>query len=330
MLTWETDKAEVAARLRDDPRAFRIILKTKDETDFLKDWVSHHRRIVGDEGLVIFDNGSTAPEVLEYYSSIADRVLVVGYAAYVNSLHRPQEMPELYAALRASTRYFTFIDTDEFLYWFTETGECLSGRGLLANLLAKEELVIPGLWLDNVEGFRTRLWLNEQRRPLLAAVRSGKPVLSAELHWDGMSNHNFHLPEAVWDGCGTGNMVVAHMSRLYPRQRIRANMAKLRADRFMEDGLTLEAVITCELEGLAPSARQYVREIQTLVRAPFPVGDMGSVLRSGSVEIRDGRVVFPNPQEEGLFRAFLESPNRLLRTVLQPVRPLMTGQPVPV
>lgn len=321
MLNWETDKAEVVARLRDEARDFRIILKTKDETDFLKDWVAHHRRIVGDEGLVIFDNGSTAPEVLNYYASIADRILIVRFAGYVNSIHRPQEMPELYGALRASTRYFTFIDTDEFLYWFTESGECLSGKGFLAHLLAREERVIPGLWLDNVEGFRTRVWLNEQRRPLLGALRSGKPVLSAGLHWDGMSNHNFHLPEDVWDGCQTGNIVVAHMSRLFPAQRIRANMSKLKADRFLGEGLTLEAVMACDTGSLVGSARQYVREIQSLVRVPFVPGDLSKPLRSGSVEIKDGRVIFPNAHEESLFRAFMFNPEPLIRAVLQPMRP---------
>lgn len=326
MLTWEQDKAEVAARLRDEAREFRIILKTKDETDFLKDWVTHHWRIVGDEGLVIFDNGSTAPEVLDYYDSIADRVLIVRFAGYVNSLHRPEEMPELYAALRESTRYFTFIDTDEFLYWVTESGECLSGKGFLTHLQAREERVIPGLWLDNVEGFRTRLWLNEQRRPLLAALRSGKPVLSGAVQWNGMSNHNFQLPEEVWDGCGTGNIVVAHMSRLFPGQRIRANMAKLKADRFMEGHLTLEAVMACETGNLVGSARQYVREIQTLVRSPFPPGDLATPLRSGSAEIRDGRLVFANPHEASLFNAFLYNPEPLIRAVLQPLRPLADSQ----
>lgn len=322
MLIWESQKAEIAARLRRDPKDFRIILKTKDETDFLKDWVTHHRRIVGDDGLVIFDNGSSAPEVLDYYASIDDRVLVVSFSGYVNSLHRPSLMPELYSALRDSTRYFTFIDTDEFLYWFTGTGQCLSGKGFLSNLLARDESVIPGLWLDNVDGYRTRLWLNEQRRPLLAAVRSGKPVLSASFQWEGMSNHNFHLPEEVWSGCRTANVVVAHMSRLIPRQRIRANMAKLQADRFMSGNFTLEDLMACEPSQLTGSARQYVREIQSLVRAPIGEADPTAPLKPGSVELRDGNVVFPNTQEENLFRAFLSNPNIMIRAALQVLRPV--------
>lgn len=316
MLDWEKDRAEVLSRIAANGADFKIILKTKDETHFLKDWVVHHRRIAGEAGLVIFDNGSTHPEVLDYYKTLGDRILVVHFSNYMNDLHRPFLMPGLYEALRASSRWFTFIDSDEFLYWVSPGGECLSGRGFMVNLLASEEQVIPGLWLDNVAGYRDRLWLSERQNHLDAALRSGKPVMSSGVVWDGMSNHNFHLPAAMWMGCQTGNIVVAHLRRLYPQQRIKANMAKLRSDKVIGADTPVEAVLAMALPGLTSSTRHYVREIQELTRNPFGVPDPEAVLAREHMLIRDGRVHFAHAAEEDSFTEFLMNPGPRIRAVL--------------
>ena len=69
LLDWSSAQQQICALIAAHRSQMKIVLKTKDDIFFLPRWVEHHRKIVGEKSLVIFDNGSTNPAVLDFYAA---------------------------------------------------------------------------------------------------------------------------------------------------------------------------------------------------------------------------------------------------------------------
>src|SRR4051812_33855099 len=96
---WSAEKSKICARLRGKKSQLKIVLKTKDESFFLRRWISHHAQIVGADNLVIFDNGSEDPDVLATYEEFRGRIEIVRFDDFHNNLHRVEQYQDLYDAL---------------------------------------------------------------------------------------------------------------------------------------------------------------------------------------------------------------------------------------
>ena len=102
----------------------------------------------------------------------------------------------------------------------------------------------------------------------------------------------------------------------YPSQRIKANIAKLRSDRFLDPDATLQDVLALDIADLSGTTRQYVREIQSLAHKPVAPGDPAAPLPRGSVQIDAGKLVFPDTAARDAFNGFLADPAPLIRSIL--------------
>lgn len=316
ILDWKTDKSSVVDKIQQTPVGLRICLKTKDETHFLEKWLEHHRNIVGDDGLIIFDNGTEDPGVLNFYERISGSILVVRFEGMMNNLHRPKFYPELYKALAKSSRYYAFIDTDEFLHWIEPGGDVISDAGVVDRIAACTDPVIPGFWLNNVRGYHDRFWISPKHDHFASGLRSGKPVVSSGVELRDMSNHNRHIPAEHWMSCGTGNVVLTHLKNLYPGQRVKANLMKLRAYNFMQGAFDINDILSIEISDLPPDHRILVREIQELSGIEAFDADPSAPLLSGHVWMRDGRLVFGDPTVQQQFLDYLGSPQKAIAAIL--------------
>src|SRR5437870_5753461 len=113
-IRWDTHR-DACCRSIARHATLKILLKTKDDPFLLERWILHHRKIVGPNNLVIFDNMSTHPDVARIYDKYRDTVQIIQYPAFYDSLHDVSACRALYDTLRDATRFFIFLDTDEFL-----------------------------------------------------------------------------------------------------------------------------------------------------------------------------------------------------------------------
>jgi hypothetical protein len=294
----------------------RICLKTKDDTHFWEEWLGHHRDIIGDAGLIVFDNVTEDPGVLDLCERISDSVLIVRFEGMMNNLHRPQFYPELYRALAQSSRCYTFIDTNEFLYWIEPGGDVVSGARVGDRIAACSDPVIPGFWFNNVRGYRDRFWISPKRNHFASGIRSGKPVVSSSVELRDMSNHNRHIPPECWMGCGTGNVVLAHLKNLYPDQRVKVNLMKLRAFNFMRGVFDIGDILSVDLSGLSPDHHILVREIQEFSGIEAFDADPSAPLPPGHVWMRGGKLVFGDSTVQQQFLDYIGSPQGVIAAVL--------------
>lgn len=118
---WGKYRTKICERIADENSLMKIVIKTKDDSHLLERWINHHRAIVGDKGIIVFDNMSSRPGVFEIYSKYPD-ILVVQYDGFCDIIHLQTVFKDLYEALRRSCNWYAFIDTDEFLVKISAEG----------------------------------------------------------------------------------------------------------------------------------------------------------------------------------------------------------------
>ncbi len=322
-LSWETDAEAIGAEIRARRAPFKIVLKTRNEVLLLRKWVEHHRRICGPHGLVIFDNGSTHPEVLAYLDEIAGEIAVYRYTLMHNFIHnRSKRFRPLYDALRASSDHHLFLDTDEFLYWAEEDGGYGDDAAVAARIVASGQHIIPGIWAHNQPGQDRHLRLSFRKGRLQAGIRGGKPVVSSALELEGVICHNSHVPIEHFRGGTVGNVIIAHLRNYSAQQRIAANVEKIssynRANRILhqfgltDDVLTLDQVLTVNGRQLGPgNARGYLAEIRALLAGDTEAA-ADAAGRVPAVVFEDGRMAFENDRERREILGFLRDPADVL------------------
>ncbi len=196
MLDWNQDEREVCARIVQRPAVLKILLKTKNDPFFLGRWIEHHLSIAGPGNIIIFDNGSSNPDVFDIYKRFCGLIEVVNFSGYHNSLHYTSRVPALYEALGCSSQFFTFLDTDEFLVLFEDNFFYNDQRILETLSGAKDIDVIPATWLYNTDWSATRFICARDR--LLSGLTWGKPILRSQARLNDFINHNIQLDKALY------------------------------------------------------------------------------------------------------------------------------------
>jgi hypothetical protein len=317
---WADHKEEICARIRKNRALLKIVLKTKDEVDFLRRWIDYHSNIVGPENLIIFDNGSTDPAVHDVYRQIADKTLVVKFSGFHNMMHRVHAFPELYASLQQSSSYFCFLDTDEFLIWAWPDGAFASDSKILSELdTASRSDVLPTLWLENVEGYDDRFWFDAEQNHLKTGLKGGKPIISSAANISGLINHNFQVSPDLFASSQTANFVVLHLKRLFPRQRIRINIQKLRQYHVLSDSEDVEKVLAMDPDKMQNgNPKTWVREIQRMWGKTEVTPDRDAPVRRGQLKLSrdESRISFFDSEQHKLFSDYLNDPSPLIKQVL--------------
>lgn len=223
-LDWDRDPRAVCDRVREVRSRLKLVIKVKDDAAFLEKWVDYHSRMVGPESIIILDNRSTDERMADLYGRLDAATPVISFGGHHNKVHRVHEFTGFYDALRSSTEYYAFLDADEFLRWVEPNGRAVSGPAVVEQIAQSNLPVIPGLWTENVFGYEHRFKSSSVRG---IGPTHGKPVIASTTAVEGLINHNFQLPDALYRDRIQFSCLILHMKNLSAEQRIRANMRKL-------------------------------------------------------------------------------------------------------
>ena len=265
---WDTEEADPFSEAIAQPAALKIILKTKDDPWFLREWYSHHAAIVGPENLIIFDNRSTDPEVLAFYQEVAHDISIFRNPFGVNHIHNVQKCSALYDTLRRTSQICAFLDTDERLMLLEDDSSFVPPSDLAIKLLERlgpEADYAPTLWLGNAFRSRKHFKLSSEL-DLENALKWGKPVMVSSRIPQSFVNHNCQIAEAIGKVSPPVGLVLLHLSKLYPDQRISGNLRKLESYGFIEPGTSIDAALECDTTRIKKGDPTYwINEIRTLL-----------------------------------------------------------------
>lgn len=277
---WDRDKNLVCGQILNRSAPIKILLKTKNEPDRLKDWLCHHSMLVGAENLIIFDNMSTNIAVFELYKNFASTSIVVQFGGFQDRIHHTGYFKDLYDALRKSCDYFIFLDTDEYLALYdgkdTFCFDSMSITSFLNN--HNSTLVFPGTWLQNLKGFKDRFMLQGRPGPLKGGLAWGKPLISSRCNVSGIILHNKQLKSFISLSTLITNFFVLHRSKVSSSDRIRANLEKLISFGLLKPTDGLDEFLKIDIEQIPEGQRRYCIEIQAILSegGDTPTSTVGS------------------------------------------------------
>ena len=297
LLRWPADAAAIRERIAGTRADLKIILKTRNERELLERWILHHLPIAGPQGLVIFDNGSSDPDVLAVYARYGHVVQIFGWDLNHNRIHNATFLRPLYEAIRGSCRYYAFLDTDEFAFW--TDGVRLDAAGLATRLANDDGQIYPGMWWEHCPG-ATGVYMPK------VDLAWGKPLVGVAIDLEGRINHNVQLVQANPGLRLRGGFVVCHHWLDDRERRIRVNIDKCVAYGWVAGVEDIDAIIASDrIEDLSGHFRLWVRQIARLRTVEQePVDRLGP--KAVAVE-PDGRLRFGSPEIEHALRDFAGS-----------------------
>ncbi|MGI0013910.1 MAG: hypothetical protein ACREBU_10790 [Nitrososphaera sp.] len=318
LLDWSRSKSEICSKIEKTPGRLKIILKTKDDSLMLRDWIEHHQGIAGDENLIIFDNGSTGGDVETIYCGCSPRISVFRYGGFHNSIHYVDRFPELYKTLANSCDYFVFLDTDEFLVWIENDAVVTDPRVVGLIEVHSDVHVFPATWLQNVGGCKDRFWLGSGPEGLAGGLKWGKPIISSKVPVFGLIGHNIQLDKSFYSERILTNCFVLHKSRFSPRQRIEANLKKLIARGVIRTQSAVDLLLDGHIERFeAVSVRMYVQEIRELWNLRDLASPRTPTQPDGSIEIAlDGSITYSRQDLREELSSFIAEGEERARVML--------------
>lgn len=306
---WDDDPSSLSVAIGSTFSTLKVVLKVKDEVHYLRKWIDHYRDMVGLSGIVILDNMSTLPEVSDIYSEYGKELTVIRFKGFHNRVHRVDQFPDLYGALRRSCRYYTFLDCDEFLIHIDGSYRVASGPDAVSKIIDTATGVLPGAWLENVAGYDDRFWWDLAQNHPSSNLRSGKPIISAEVAVEGMINHNRQLGLENFDTSVSTQLFILHLKRLSNDQRIAANINKLHAYNAFGTTLNLDDILLLDFEKFPAGNKQnWIKEIQVLSAKEIVVGDVEAPLSQGTVRIVNDRIIFSSIEQQKRFDQYIRYP----------------------
>lgn len=242
LISWTTSHDETCENIRKNKSTLKIILKTKNDPYLINGWIEHHKKIVGNDNIIIFDNCSSNPEVLKTYEKYRKEIIIVKFDGFHNDLHDTRKYPELYCALRDSCTFFTFLDTDERLILIDEE-KYYTDKKIVEFLEKNRSLdIIPGTWLNNIKASEKIFFLGNSLNDLENGLTWGKPLVNTKTQIEGFINHNIHTAQHI-SAHTPKNIFILHLTKLNPKQRIQANINKLIARGFATPSDSIESII---------------------------------------------------------------------------------------
>ncbi len=324
ILNWDTSSEEVCRKIQREHSDFKIVTKTKNERHLLSSWIEHHSGLVGLKNLIIFDNCSTDKDVLALLEEVSDEAVVVKFSGFHNRIHRSAEFSKLYAALSCSSEYFCLIDSDERLVWVENASKLANSADFMHHLKNSNPgspRVLPGLWVENLWLSHTRFRLYENQTPWPSGLTVGKPILMTSANLPTMVCHNFQLDLDSPEDVRCGRLMVLHLKNLFPKQRERVNLSKLKQYGIINSAMSDDDAISYILE-LSESnlqsnnAKKWVREIKKLNDVSLQ-RELSSNIRYGEIEIKsDGSILHASEAQRLSFEEYLFDPGWFLSLAL--------------
>ncbi len=223
-----------------------IILKTKDEDEFIELWINHYLNVIGKSGaILIFDNESTSEVVLGVYRKYFThpQIMIWTYPYPPDSVHNSMFNANLYKNIKKHCDFFVFLDTDEFLFYFDCCSNLLKSE---INFYSAMEAIewSPSVWIENVN-LANNIFLIKNK--LISGARSGKPIIKSKdflLIEDSASlNHNINYYKSYKNNSYSLKFFCLHMKNLFPWQRIKSNFNKLKRLHGLDKGVEFDDFI---------------------------------------------------------------------------------------
>jgi hypothetical protein len=259
---WPQQLEDICRIVKSQTSIFKIVLKTKNETDLLENWFEHHLSIVGDLNIIVFDNGSTNKRTLEIYKKYRAKINLFGFHENHNLVHNTTYFSQFYQALRESSKFYTFIDADEFLY-FTDGDSCIPDQEFITVLKnASDETTFFGLWAANVPGNKDIFYISNSSNTYTSNLKGGKPIISSKFDVKGFINHNIQLYENNSFIKPSGGVLVCHLNMFDKNRREMINIEKILAHKFVKNISDIDNIISDnDLSGLSGPVLVYIKEI---------------------------------------------------------------------
>lgn len=265
---WQDDSTDILRRIRAQAAPLRIVLKTRNDPIFLQDWIDHHAAIVGAQALIIADNMSDDPQVLEILERAAQTSCVFRFEGFHNDLHDRAKYPDLFTALSDSSDWYTLLDTDERLIWMEPGGQWLADTRILDKLAARADApALPGVLIDNFGREPDRFILRPGQDGLESLLRWGKPVINSRARVGaGHKCHNIQFERRLFMHGQQAHFFQLHLLNLIPQQRLRANREKLIKRGFFPADVTDHEIAKANPPKTAPALlRRCVTEARRLL-----------------------------------------------------------------
>lgn len=225
---WATQSDLVCGLISQTKRFFKIILKTKNEIALLDWWLQHHLRFGDDGSIIVFDNESTEPIVFDIYKKYKNNLLVVQYTGNHDAVHDVNRFGELYQALRLSSDFYTFIDTDEKIY-FTDGLKFYSDSMTIKSLIpaVTDHNFFCGYWAHGIALRDDRLDFGTTASVCRGRFEAAKPILPSCFDPKGFINHTFQLIKNNPNAIPLPGFVVCHHKFLNLQRRVDLNVEKI-------------------------------------------------------------------------------------------------------
>jgi len=307
--SWEQEENAICAAIARHKTPLKIILKTKNDPWLLDKWIQHHARIVGHAGLVIADNRSSDPRVLETYRRTKNHVTMFSFSGFHNRIHDRHLFAPLYRALKSSCKHTLVIDTDEFL--ISIDNDRWAAGAHLADVIAQTDpdkaLCIP--WVYNHPFSRNLIEIGSDPSVLIKNAQWGKPVVPINYAEDGMRIHNAQFSPDLysWDDCH--GLFLIHYTRYSKEQRMQANRQKLIARNRIHQHTMFEEIASIDLKTVKDVTNAMcIREIRSLIDQPDNLTARRHLMpRPGTGKLtHDGRVRFHSLFEREALRKYID------------------------
>ncbi|CAO4153986.1 glycosyltransferase family 2 protein [Methylorubrum aminovorans] len=311
ILLWDEDRGPIREQIAERRAPFKLLMKTKNEPEFLAEWIEHHARIVGRENLIIADNGSTDPAMLAALTEAAKGSVVFRFSGFHKFIHDRTIFPDLYAALKHSCDHYMFMDSDERLLW-TDGETWIADNRILERVAARQSFsILPGIMLDNFAMERDIFHFTGTEPQIRELVLWGKPIVSTAADVGGPDVlHVCQFPASFTAIESPINVVSLHLSRLNPEQRLKANRSKLVIRGRVAEETSFEEIAAIPDQAIQNDGvvLRLVKEIRDILGAIDPKSgrSWGPTDKAFSIKINpDGTIGFPNGWIRESFNSFV-------------------------
>lgn len=300
---WTQKSSQIIQRLRQSS-VLKICVKTKNEAEFLRQWIEHHAKIVGYENLIVADNGSDDEATLELYSEYQDKVTIFRFDGSHNEIHWSPRFSDLFAIIQRTSKFFAFIDVDERLV--SIDSERWDASRSLIEVLSTENLIYATTWLINAPAsYSIFTLLDTERRPILKNnLAWGKPILPSHLVGVQSGIHNVQFKNYGFAFGTKPRLFLLHLTQ-FPKQRIAANRNKLLSRRLIDGSESNEEIAKFDFSSQPdPSALRFQAEIKHMISLSVKDEDIWSANHNLLELCTSGAIRFSCEQARAVFQQY--------------------------
>jgi hypothetical protein len=319
LLEWKNAADEIVNKITSRPGFLKIVLKTKDDEFFVKDWIEHHARIVGLENLIIADNESQSEYVLDLYRSYGTDLLCFSFSGNHNLIHSVAHYEKLYEAIACSAQLRLFLDTDERLVWI-EPDRWYDGEEVLDRIKnSPTDGVVPTALLSNLLGSSTDFHVLSEFHKKSAWLwgkaivpRAADAKFIKRKHIERL--HNCQFEQNEFSSRFNANIAILHFLNLDKQQRLKINKQKLVNFGLARADETYEALAARDGDYGPPT--RFIQEIRTLLKWDGKSACHKVLPESAIRLLPSHQLEFANDERKFEFEDFVANGDSQIRAIL--------------